>query len=189
MENQVQRQNDSAEEKSMLKSGLEWLESIVLSVVMVVLLFSFFFRIVGVQGGSMEQTLHEGDRLVVHEFLYTPKVGDIVIMNKPNFSHKPFVKRVIATEGQKVDIDFDTGELYVDDQLVEEPYLGSLISAKADDVEFPLYVPEGEIFVMGDNRAHSTDSRSVEIGTVDTRYVVGRALLRVFPFNKVGMLH
>lgn len=167
---------------------LDWLESIVVSVVCVVVIFSFFVRIMGVVGQSMEPTLHEGDRLLIQELLYEPKPGDVVICNKPNFSGKPFVKRVIALEGQTVDIDFDTSQVYVDGQLLEEDYLGSVTLAKPDDQVFPLTVPEGEIFVMGDNRQHSTDSRSVEIGTVDERYVVGRALLRIFPLDKIGTL-
>jgi signal peptidase I len=174
--------------KNPMEDWLDWLESIALAVITVVLLFSFFFRVVGVKGESMERTLFENDRLIVQEAFYTPKAGDIVILNKPNFSGKPFVKRVIATGGQKVDIDFDTGEVYVDDQLIEEPYLGSGISAKADDQAFPVYLEENEIFVMGDNRAHSTDSRSTEIGTVDTRYVVGKVVLRIFPLEEFGTL-
>lgn len=168
---------------------LDWLESIVVSVVGVVIVFSFFVRIMGVMGQSMEPTLHEGDRLLIQELFYQPQPGDVVICNKPNFSSKPFVKRVIALEGQMVDIDFETGQVYVDGEPLEEDYLGSTTMAKPDDQVFPLTVPEGEIFVMGDNRQHSTDSRSVEIGTVDERYVVGRVLLRIFPFNKIGTLN
>lgn len=168
---------------------LDWLESIVVSVVCVVVIFSFFVRIMGVVGQSMEPTLHEGDRLLIQELFYEPKPGDVVICNKPNFSGKPFVKRVIALEGQTVDIDFETSQVYVDGELLEEDYLGSSTLAKPDDQMFPFTVPEGEIFVMGDNRQHSTDSRSVEIGTVDERYVVGRALLRIFPLDKIGTLN
>jgi signal peptidase I len=141
---------------------------------------------VGVVGQSMQPTLYEGDRLtLLSNFLYEPKVGDIVVLKAVNFDDEPIVKRIIADEGQTVDIDFTTGEVWVDGVLLDEPYINNL-TTKAEGVQFPITVPENCIFVMGDNRQHSTDSRNPEIGCVDKRYVLGKALQIILPFEHFG---
>ena len=106
--------------------------------------------------------------------------GDIVVLRKDTFLEEPIVKRVIATEGQTVDIDFVSGAVYVDGELLEEDYINEPTYVE-EGTEFPLTVPEGSIFVMGDNRNHSSDSRSSDLGTVDTRYVIGKAVFLLFP--------
>ena len=106
--------------------------------------------------------------------------GDVVVLRKESFLEEPIVKRVIATEGQIVDIDFLTGSVYVDGVLLKEDYINELTFTE-EGMAFPLVVPEGSIFVMGDNRNHSNDSRDSRLGTVDTRYVIGRAVLLAFP--------
>ena len=170
------------ESRSLGRDLYEWVQALVTSVLAVVLLFTFVVRLIGVEGHSMVPTLQEGDRLLVlssllyHDYQY----GDIVILRKETFSKEPIVKRVIATEGQTVNIDFDAGAVYVDGVLLDEPYINEL-TATPEGTEFPLTVPEGSIFVMGDNRNASTDSRSLRLGPVDTRYVIGRAVLVVFP--------
>ena len=160
----------------------EWVQALVCSVLAVVLLFTFVIRLIGVDGSSMEPTLKHGDRLLVlNSLLYDDyKYGDVVVLRKDTFLQEPVVKRVIATENQTVDIDFDSGEVYVDDVLLEEDYINDLTYTDEGTV-FPLTVPEGSIFVMGDNRNHSTDSRDYRLGTVDTRYVIGKAVLLVVP--------
>jgi len=160
----------------------EWLQALVCSVLAVVLLFTFVIRLIGVDGSSMEPTLKHGDKLLVlSSLLYDDYgYGDIVVLRKDTFLREPVVKRVIATENQTVDIDFDTGSVYVDGELLEEDYINDLTYTD-EGMEFPLKVPEGSIFVMGDNRNHSTDSRDTRLGTVDTRYVIGKAVLLAMP--------
>ena len=161
----------------------EWVQSLVGSVLVVVAIFTFVIRMMGVDGHSMLNTLQHGDRLlVVNSMLYHDyKYGDIVILRKNGvFDDDPIVKRVIAVEGQTVDIDFAEGIVYVDGEALEEDYIREP-TYTAEGTEFPLTVPEGSIFVMGDNRNHSSDSRSSDLGTVDTRYVIGKAVFLLFP--------
>ena len=177
----------------------EWVQALVCSVLAVVLLFTFVIRLIGVDGHSMVPTLQDGDRLLVlSSLLYDDYVyGDIVVLRKAEFLEEPIVKRVIATEGQTVDIDFESGSVYVDGALLDEPYINELTFLQ-EGTEFPLTVPEGCIFVMGDNRNHSSDSRDSRLGTVDTRYVIGKAVFLVFPgadedsgerdFGRIGVI-
>ena len=153
-----------------------------------VLLFVFCLRTVGVVGQSMEQTLQQGDRLIISSLFYTPKRGDIVVLRKPSYKMDAIIKRVIALEGQTVDIDFDAGVVYVDGVAQEEPFTNTPTNYR-EDFDGPVTVPEGCVFVMGDNRNHSTDSRTASIGCVDTRYIVGRALFRLAPLNKFGAIN
>ncbi len=162
------------------------MQDIIFCLIFVVLLFVFAVRLVGVVGSSMVPTLEEGDRLtLLSNFLYEPEVGDIVVLKADAYTRGPLVKRVIADEGQTVDINFNTGEVWVDGVLLDEPYINEP-TTRNDGMEFPLTVPENCIFVMGDNRNHSTDSRSPMIGCVDKRYVLGKALSVILPFDRIG---
>jgi signal peptidase I len=163
----------------------DWADALVSALIFIVLLFSLVFRMTGVIGTSMVPTLNEGDRLIISKLFYTPKPGDIVVISKESFQKEPIVKRVIAVGGQTVDIDFNTGSVYVDGVLKEEPYINEKTSRSAD-VVFPLDVPPGKIFVMGDNRNYSTDSRASEVGLIDMRQVLGQVLFRIYPFNQMG---
>lgn len=178
----------------------EWVQSLVGSVLVVVAIFTFVIRMMGVDGHSMLNTLQHGDRLlVVNSMLYHDyKYGDIVILRKNGvFDDDPIVKRVIAVEGQTVDIDFAEGIVYVDGEALEEDYIREP-TYTAEGTEFPLTVPEGSIFVMGDNRNGSSDSRDYRMGTVDTRYVIGKAAFLIFPgpdyetekrdFKRIGVI-
>ena len=178
----------------------EWVQSLVGSVLVVVAIFTFVIRMMGVDGHSMLNTLQHGDRLlVVNSMLYHDyKYGDIVILRKNGvFGDDPIVKRVIAVEGQTVDIDFAEGIVYVDGEALEEDYIREP-TYTAEGTEFPLTVPEGSIFVMGDNRNGSSDSRDYRLGTVDTRYVIGKAAFLIFPgpdyetekrdFKRIGVI-
>ena len=178
----------------------EWVQSPVGSVLVVVAIFTFVIRMMGVDGHSMLNTLQHGDRLlVVNSMLYHDyKYGDIVILRKNGvFDDDPIVKRVIAVEGQTVDIDFAEGIVYVDGEALEEDYIREP-TYTAEGTEFPLTVPEGSIFVMGDNRNGSSDSRDYRLGTVDTRYVIGKAAFLIFPgpdyetekrdFKRIGVI-
>ncbi|NLT58448.1 MAG: signal peptidase I [Clostridiales bacterium] len=162
----------------------EWFDSVVYSIVAVVMLLSFVFRMIGVDGSSMVPTLQNTDRVLMVSAFYAPKRGDIVVFTK---LRDPLVKRVIAVGGQTVDIDFESGEVYVDGVLQNEPYIAEP-TLREGSTTFPLTVPEGHIFVMGDNRNHSSDSRVQEVGFVDTRYVIGRVLFRVFPLPSFGKI-
>ena len=178
----------------------EWVQSLVGSVLVVVAIFTFVIRMMGVDGHSMLNTLQHGDRLlVVNSMLYHDyKYGDIVILRKNGvFDDDPIVKRVIAVEGQTVDIDFAEGIVYVDGEALEEDYIREP-TYTAEGTEFPLTVPEGSIFVMGDNRNGSSDSRDYRLGTVDTRYVIGKAAFLIYPgpdyetekrdFKRIGVI-
>lgn len=177
----------------------EWTQALVGSVLAVVLVFTFLIRLIGVDGHSMVPTLQNGDRLLVlsslldHDYEY----GDIVVLREESFLEEPIVKRVIATEGQTVDIDFEAGIVYVDGEALDEPYINEPTYME-EGTEFPLTVPERCILVMGDNRNHSSDSRDSRLGTVDTRCVLGKAVFLAFPgaddvtgkreFGRIGLI-
>ena len=177
-----QETQEVSPEKEEGRDLYEWAQALVCSVLAVVLLFTFVIRLIGVDGHSMVPTLQDGDRLLVLNAMLDNdyEYGDIVVLRKDTFLEEPIVKRVIATEGQTVDIDFDAGVVYVDGTALEEPYTREPTWTQ-EGTEFPLTVPEGSIFVMGDNRNHSSDSRSSDLGTVDTRYVIGKAVFLLFP--------
>lgn len=184
----------------------DWIESVVLALVTCVIIFTFVARVVGVEGTSMINTLENGDRVLISNLFYEPEAGDIVVLRKLSFSKDPIVKRVIATEGQVVKMDFERGIVYVDDVPLDEPYvhlemlpMRSLdFNALIDKDIGGVVVPEGHIFVLGDNRNGSQDSRDEHIGCVDERYVMGRAFLLIYPgcnidsgksdFGRIGVI-
>ena len=178
-------ENDSLRTEAPKEKGrelYEWIQALVCSVLAVVLLFTFGVRLIGVDGRSMVPTLQDGDRLLVLNSMfcggYAP--GDIVVLRKESFLPTPIVKRVIAVEGQVVDVDFGSGVVFVDGKPLQEEYIQER-TFTAEGTVFPLTVPEGCVFVLGDNRNHSTDSRDARLGTVDTRYIIGRAVFLAFP--------
>lgn len=165
-----------------------WIRSLVAVVVGIVLVFAFAVRIVRVDGSSMRETLQDRDLLVVVNRLLSgdPGAGDVVVVSKESFEGgAPIVKRVIATAGQTVDIDFAAGVVCVDGAALEEPYAREA-TWLAEGVEFPLTVPEGSLFLLGDNRNDSKDSRHPDLGTVDVRYVIGRAVFLAVPGPSAG---
>lgn len=165
----------------------DWLQCVVYALVACILVFVFFFRTIDVVGHSMEPTLMEGDKLIVSNLFYEPKYGDIVIIRKDSFSDQPIVKRVIATEDQVVDIDFEEGIVYVDGMALDEPYIAEKTRRELD-FDGKVTVPKGCVFVMGDNRNKSTDSRDESIGMVDKRYIIGHELIRILPFGSIGLV-
>ncbi len=161
----------------------DWIQSLMAALIFCVLLFSFFVRLIDVSGNSMYPTLNEGDKMLVSNLFYKPKAGDVVVFKTDNYDpDKALVKRVIATEGQEVKIDFVKHLIWVDDVLLEDGF--DPISNKQD---FPglQTVPEGCVFVLGDNRNQSRDSRYKLIGMVDERMILGRVYAVVYPFNQV----
>ncbi len=189
------------ESKSFKKDFFEWLDIVISSVLAVVLIFTFLFRVVSIDGDSMENTLIDDERVVISNLFYTPKQGDIVVISRntdnslTNASNKePIIKRVIALEGQTVDI--KDGYVFVDGVKLIEPYTKNYNFDPASttdlyDVTFPLTVEKNCIFVLGDNRHESLDSRASVIGKngqIDKKYVLGRAIFRIFPFSKLGVI-
>lgn len=198
-EKEPNQKPESAEARIPGRDLYEWVRSCVSAVLIIVLVFTFVVRMMGVQGPSMRQTLQEGDRLLVLNSLlvHDYRQGDIVIARKESFSEDPIVKRIIAVGGQTVDIDFSAGTVYVDGEALEEDYINDR-TYTYEGTDFPLTVPEGSVFLMGDNRNMSTDSREPRIGTVDTRYLIGKAVFLLYPgpdsvtqkreFSRIGFL-
>lgn len=167
----------------------DWVQCIVVALIASILVFLFLGRTVGVIGGSMESTLQEGDRLLISDLFYTPENGDIVVLRQLSFRDEPIVKRVIATEGQTVDIDFENAVVYVDGIALDEPYLNDFSYFEQQDFDGEITVPEGCVFVLGDNRNASTDSRTDSIGCVDVRNILGKVLWRITPLNNFGSVY
>ena len=171
------------------RSLYEWLQTIAVVLTAIVLVFTFLGRVTPVDGQSMEPTLHTGDQMLVWSLGYTPKQGDVVVLTKEfDAASGPIVKRVVAVGGQRVDIDYAAGLVYVDGVPLDEPYINGAMEVPWYGGLTSVEVPEGSVFVMGDNRNHSNDSRDVTLGTVDTRYILGRALLVFFPFGDLGLI-
>lgn len=175
----------------------DWVQAIVIALVIAFLVKHFVFTLVQVDGDSMLPTLQDNNRLYVNRFMYTPEKGDIVIFTPEDDPERPYIKRVIATEGDTVYVDFETGDVYVNDEIIDEPYInettrttGSYINRLMQTGNYsreqPIVVEEGKIFVMGDNRNRSRDSR--EIGQVDREDVIGGAVFRFWPLNEFGSL-
>jgi len=182
----------------------DWMEIIITAMVTVILIFTLAFRVATIDGSSMVNTLHHGEKVLLCDLFYTPKNGDIVVISRnynsdPDLTDRnsqPIIKRVIATEGQSVSIDFNLGVVYVDGEKLNENYT---YTPTNNPIDFPtdgssVTVPKGCVFVLGENRNNSLVSRSKSIGNlgngmVDTRYIIGRAVARIFPFSGFGGLY
>lgn len=168
-------------------SGMfDWVQSFVVAIVVLTAVFTFVLRPVKVVGDSMLPTLTDGDWLLLSAFDADLECGEIIVSTQPNrtSSGEPVIKRVIATAGQTVDIDFTTGAVSVDGTVLNEPYIKDL-THRSFDVDFPLIVPEGTVFVMGDNRNDSLDSRTTRIGFINEDYILGSVKMRIFPFESI----
>lgn len=154
------------------------------ALVTIMLIFTFVFRVVGVVGTSMVPTLLDDDYLIVSAFDKEPAYGQVVIITQPNAFDEPIVKRIIATENQVVDINFATGDVSVDGVILDEPYINNR-TVNSEGVTFPVTVPENHVFVLGDNRQGSTDSRSEMIGFIHEDYILGVAKYRIFSVDEV----
>ena len=187
-------ENRTASGDTKQKSGFSadlfaWLQALTVALLLLIVVFTFFGRIIGVDGFSMESTLDDKDMLLLQCIAYEPEQGDIVVLHK-NFGEitSPIVKRVIAVGGQTVEIDYPTSTVYVDGQPIDEPYINETMFPPGSPYMQHTYweVPEGSVFVMGDNRNASSDSRDDRLGCVDTRYILGHALYVIFPFQHFG---
>lgn len=163
----------------------EWIQCILLALIVCVILFVFFVRVVDVNGWSMYPTLENADKMIVSNLFYTPKQGDIIVFQKDSYADYDLVKRVIATEGQTVEIDFDKHIVYVDGVALNEPYIAEPTVNRLDFAGVQV-VPEGCVFVMGDNRNDSCDSRDERIGMVDVRSIIGKVYFVAYPFDHFG---
>ncbi len=186
--------NKNAEEKKVggfVVEIYEWLEAIAFALAIVVILFTFVFRVVSVSGESMMPTLMPDDRVILNSLFFAPKNGDIVVITQPNsHDNEPLIKRVIAVEGQTISIDAENDTVTVDGVVLDEDYiLEEDLQREGDAYEYPLTIPKGKVFVMGDNRNDSFDSRSEGLGLVDEDYIMGEAIFRIYPFEKVGGLN
>ena len=186
--NQIEPKDENEKKLTWQQRLVTDLRDVVVVLVVFLLLFMMAFRIVSVKGPSMYDTLLDGDRLILLSsvFYREPKQGDVIVASLESFKDgECIVKRVIATEGQVVDIDFLTGEVRVDGILLDEPYIHTPTD-RSEGVEFPVVVEPGHVFVMGDNRGSSLDSRSHEIGQIDKRQILGKAIFLLFPGNNLG---
>lgn len=202
-DNEFLEVSDVVDTKTTVKTNFktelfDWFEIVITAIILLVFLFTFVFKVVEIRGRSMMDTLQHGEKIIISNIAYTPKFGDIVVISRNmnnavngEVSDEPIIKRVIATEGQVVDIDFDSGIVYVDGNRLTETYTRTATNLRWD-VKFPVVVESGCVFVLGDNRNDSIDSRSSQIGNdgmIDTRYILGKALFRVFPFDSFGGLY
>ncbi len=198
----MQEQTPHTEKSSVLDDICDLAESVLVSVFVVLLLFTFVFKVATVEGDSMKQTLHDGDRLILSDINYTPEYGDVVIINSWDAYlfdangnpvageglNKRVVKRIIATGGQTLDIDFKTGTVTVDGAVLDEPYINNPTTRDEGAFTYPITIPEGYVFVLGDNRGVSKDSRHPNVGLVAEVDIVGKVLLRVYPFSDFGTI-
>lgn len=174
---------------SVVQNCYEWIEALVSAIIILVVVFTFFFRVVNVSGSSMLPTLESNDRVLISMLLHKPQAGDIVVITRTQGLDRPIIKRVIATEGQTVEIDEQSGTVYVDGEALDESaYIENGITTQHGEYTYPLTVPEGHVFVLGDNRAVSNDSRSRDVGMVDERYIMGKAEWILFPFERFGKI-
>lgn len=173
-------------EKDEGKELYTFCRTLVLALSALVLVFTFLGRLITVDGISMEPTLLHGELMLVHSAGYTPAQGDIVVLTQPTFREDAIVKRVIALGGQRVDIDYLAGTVSVDGVVLDEPYINETMLPRGDVTQ--IVVPEGCIFVMGDNRNVSADSRYNDVGVIDARRVIGRAVVVIFPFDRFAVL-
>jgi len=173
-----------------VRTLFEWLEEIAVALSLVILVLTFVFRVVTVSGGSMLPNYVDGERLIIANHGYKVEQGSVVVLT--NVLDEPIIKRVIATEGQTVDINYTTGVVYVDGVALDERQFGlengitTSPSSLYEPLIFPQTVPKNCVFVLGDNRGQSQDSRYATVGMVDARHILGEAIFTIYPFDRFG---
>ncbi len=183
---------------SFWNEAYEWIECAVITVMVLVLVFTFLFRQVQIEGSSMYPTLQDKQRVIVSDVFYTPKYGDIVVISSEVYDDTPIIKRVIATEGQWVDIYEGVvmvGDSPEDVQPVGYEYVGNVYTEAVMSggvfgyYEYPIQIPEDHVFVLGDNRTVSLDSRTEAVGLINEDQILGKALFRIYPFDSMGSIY
>ncbi|MEE0914229.1 MAG: signal peptidase I [Ruminococcus sp.] len=170
-------------------TAFDIIKTIIFVFAIVSVLFTYFIRDANVVGSSMAQTLLNGDKVLLTNFNYKPKTGDIIAANAESLPEKRIIKRVIATEGQALEIDYDTGKVYVDGILLDEDYTSTITRQSSNEYKFPYVIPDDCIFVMGDNRAVSLDSRDAKLGLISEDDVIGKAQFIFYPFERFTYLY
>lgn len=166
----------------------DWIQCLISALIICVVIFVFCIRVIDVNGTSMVPTLQHENKMLVSGVFYKPKYGDVVVFKSDTYDpNKALVKRVIAVAGDEINIDFDKGVVYVNGEPLDEPYINDITTTKIDFIG-PKEVPENCVFVMGDNRNASTDSRDSRIGMVDTRTILGKVYYVIFPLNELRMV-
>lgn len=176
-------------EKTAYKKTVEYIYSI-LSMIFIIMtcffiLFTFFFRLVSVSGSSMMPNLKSGNKIIVSDFLYTPDYGDIIAIGRSTETEQSIIKRVIGLPGDEIDINFDTHIITVNGGVITEDYPVADAIAKPGDVDFPVTVPGNCVFVLGDNRNNSVDSRFQRVGFISLDEITGKALFKAWPFGPI----
>lgn len=184
----IAENNVEVREHNSGKEMYDWVYSLIIALIICVIIFAFFIRVIDVVGTSMNPTLNNNDKMLVSGLLYKPSVGDVVVFKKDEYDpDKALVKRVIAVEGQEINMDFEKGIVYINGQPIVEDYILEPTMNKLDFIG-PKTVPEGCVFVMGDNRNASVDSRKTEIGMVDTRLILGKAYYVIYPLSVIRVI-
>lgn len=169
--------------KSMGREILEWIVTILVALIIALVIRNYIFTVARVDGASMLPTLTHNDRLIVWRLGYQPQKNDIIVLQQEG--KPPYIKRIIATEGDTINIDYDNHTVSVNGKVLQEDYILEPTVLRGD-VEFPLTIDEDHVFVLGDNRNNSSDSRISSIGQVKEEDIMGKAVLRFFPFDKFG---
>lgn len=184
------KQFEAADANGFTAGVYDWIRCVIFAIAIVVVCLTFVFRLVEVDGSSMDDTLQNKDKVIVTNLFYTPHDNDIVVISHAEKYDKPIIKRVIATEGQTLKLDYDNDRIIVDGVVIDESYIkGSTFANNKGNNVIPDVIPKGKIFVMGDNRQVSLDSRSSDIGLIDVNNVIGKAQVVAFPFDRIKYLY
>ena len=180
-------QPEKEQQFDLKKEIFEWVHALVLALVIALVLRTFLFTLIRVVGSSMVPTLSTNDRLIVWKLMYKPRQGDIIILKPPLHPETPYVKRIIGMPGQTININTSTQEVIIDGEPIDEDYINEP-TRFSGNMTFPVKVPDDHVFVMGDNRNNSKDSRYTDVGMIPYDKIIGKATVRIWPLNKIGLV-